>query len=96
MVRHPALAGHSGVRDMYYTYILKSEKDGKSYIGQTNNVVQRLAYHNRGKVTATRRRIPLRLSHVEVFKTRKEAMEREKYLKSLKGGNAMQKILSVS
>ncbi|MDX1637297.1 MAG: GIY-YIG nuclease family protein [Balneolaceae bacterium] len=39
---------------MYYTYILRSQKTGKLFIGQTKNVPKRLARHNRGGNRSTR------------------------------------------
>ncbi|MCX6762135.1 MAG: GIY-YIG nuclease family protein [Candidatus Moranbacteria bacterium] len=69
----------------FFVYILRSIKDGKLYIGQTNNLEDRLLRHNSGKVTATRNRRPLTITHQEEYPSRTEAMQREKYLKSLKG-----------
>jgi len=70
----------------FFVYILKSTRDNKLYIGQTNNLEDRLARHNSGKVTATKNRRPLFVVHKEAYPSRTEAMQREKYLKSLKGG----------
>lgn len=69
----------------YFVYILRSLKDGRFYIGQTNNISDRIERHNSGQVTATRNRRPLEIVYTETFATRAEAMRREKYLKSLKG-----------
>jgi putative endonuclease len=69
---------------LYFVYILKSLKDFKFYIGQTNNLEDRLKRHNDGKVKATRHRRPLKLFYSETYNSRAEAMKREKYLKSLK------------
>lgn len=69
---------------MYYVYILRSEKDGKLYIGSTSDLTMRLRYHNAGNAHATKDRRPLKLLASEQFETRKEAMHREKYLKKLK------------
>lgn len=68
----------------YIVYILRSLKDNKFYIGQTNNISDRIKRHNNGQVNATRNRRPLEVIHVEKFSNRAEAMRREKYLKSLK------------
>jgi len=68
----------------YLVYILKSLKDGRLYIGQTNNVNERIQRHNDGRVNATRNRRPLELIHKEIYNSRTDAMKREKYLKSLK------------
>lgn len=69
----------------FFVYILKSVKDDKFYIGQTNNLTDRFLRHNNGCVTATKNRRPLVLAYSENYNTRAEAMRREKYLKSLKG-----------
>lgn len=68
----------------FFVYILKSLKDEKLYIGQTNNVEKRIIRHNTGQVSSTKNRRPLEIIHIEKFSTRKESMAREKYLKSLK------------
>jgi len=80
---------------MYYVYILQREKDWKLYIGQTNNVEERLKMHNLGRVIATRNRRPFKLLVTKEFSTRKEAMKTERYLKKLKGGNEFKKILKL-
>ncbi|MDQ0969316.1 putative GIY-YIG superfamily endonuclease [Flavobacterium sp. W4I14] len=43
---------------MFYSYILKSEKDGKYYYGSTENLEIRLIKHNRGDVKSTKARRP--------------------------------------
>jgi len=68
----------------YFVYILKSSKDNRFYIGQTNNLDDRINRHNTGQVIATRNRRPLQIVHTETFASRAAAMKREKYLKSLK------------
>jgi len=66
---------------MFYVYLLQSAIDGKYYIGQTNDVVNRLARHNRGFVSATKSRRPLVLVGYETFGSRNEARFREYELK---------------
>ena len=78
---------------MYYVYILKSQKDNGYYIGQTNNLQERLRCHNQGQIKSTRNRRPLKIIYSEVYKTRSEAIKREIYLKKLKGGNEFKKII---
>ena len=68
----------------YFVYILRSLKDFKLYIGQTNNLKNRIRRHNSGQVKATKYRRPLRLAYSETFSSRSEAMKKESYLKSLK------------
>ncbi len=70
---------------MIYVYVLKSLKDDSKYVGMSANPEDRLKDHNRGKVKSTKSKIPWKIIHVESFKSRKEAREREKYLKSAAG-----------
>lgn len=58
---------------MYFVYLLKSLKDQKYYIGQTNNVDKRLAIHNLGKVQSTKSSRPFKLVGYQTFKYREEA-----------------------
>ncbi len=76
-----------------WVYILKSEKDGKLYIGQSNDIEARLWKHNKGGVHSTRNRRPFKLFFSKVYSTKAEAMRMERYLKSLKGGNEFKKYM---
>lgn len=67
---------------MYYTYVIRSEKDGKRYIGSTKDIKARLKKHNAGSVRSTKHRRPFKLEYFEVFQTRKEAEQREQFFKS--------------
>lgn len=78
---------------MYIVYVLRSLKDQKFYIGQTNDIEKRLQRHNNGFVVSTRSRRPFILVYNESFISRAEAMRREKYLKSLKGGSTFYRII---
>ena len=60
----------------FFVYILKSLKDDRFYIGQTNDIASRIKRHNSGQVTATKNRRPLVIIHTEKFATRAEAMQR--------------------
>jgi len=66
---------------MYYVYILKSGKDGKLYIGSTDDLRKRFREHNEGKVFATRHRRPLLLIYYEAYPKEWQARKREKQLK---------------
>lgn len=78
-----AMAGRSnGPFSMFYTYVLKSEKDGKLYVGWTNNLEHRINYHNSGKVPATKDRIPLKIVYYEACQSQDKAIKREKYFKT--------------
>ena len=72
---------------MYFTYILKSEKDQKHYYGSTNSIESRLIKHNKGDVKSTRYRRPFIIHYSENFETRAEAFQREQFFKSIDGYN---------
>jgi putative endonuclease len=77
------------VRNMFFTYIIKSLKDKKRYIGQTDNITTRLLFHNSGLNPSTKNRRPFELLCYKEFNTRLEAIGYEKYLKKLKGGKQL-------
>ena len=70
---------------MFYSYILKSKKDGKLYTGYTNNLRKRFKQHNDGKSTYTKGRGPYELIYYEACLEEEDARSRELYLKSGKG-----------
>ncbi|HVZ58479.1 MAG TPA: GIY-YIG nuclease family protein [Patescibacteria group bacterium] len=76
-----SVAGGSTVA-MFYTYVLFSEKDRKFYIGWTDDLKARVESHNKGRVGATRYRIPLRLIYYEACLGKEDAIKREKALKT--------------
>jgi len=69
---------------MYTLYILYSKKLDRYYVGFTNDLGRRLGEHNRIKVKYTDTGIPWVVVHTESFDAKKEAMKREKYIKSKK------------
>jgi putative endonuclease len=75
-----------------YVYVLRSQKDGKRYVGMAHDVRKRLEDHNKGQVSSTKGRRPLEVVHVEAFKTVEEARAREKYYKSAAGRRALDRI----
>jgi putative endonuclease len=70
---------------MFYAYILRSLKDWKYYYGSTKNLQDRLKTHNAGKVRYTKGHLPYVVHYNESFATRKEAVAREKFFKSIEG-----------
>lgn len=70
---------------MFYTYILKSEKDGKLYTGSTKNLQLRFEQHKTGQVVSTKYRRPLSLIYYEACTIEDDARRREKVLKSYRG-----------
>jgi len=71
------------VEKSHYVYLLLCD-DGSYYTGYTNNVASRFERHKKGHgARYTRMRKPTRIVHVEEFRTRAEAMRRERQVKSL-------------
>lgn len=68
----------------YYVYVIRSKK-GLYYVGQTEDLDKRLLQHNSGLSKWTKRDIEWKIIHSESYATRKEAIIREKYLKSGRG-----------
>jgi len=60
---------------MEYVYVLKSLKDGKFYVGHTDNLERRLSEHNKGKVTSTKYRCPFELVYYEACRNQNDALQ---------------------
>ena len=69
---------------MYYTYILKSDRDGSFYTGQCENIQERVERHNKGYTRSTKAKIPWKLAYYETYHTRSEAIKRELQIKKYK------------
>ena len=78
----------------YYTYVLKSAIGGHIYIGSTANILVRLSNHNAGLSSSTVRYKPWRILFTEEYKTRAEAMKREKQLKTSRGRGYIRSIIN--
>ena len=68
---------------MYYVYILYSDKGRRYYIGQTENLENRLKRHNSKLELSTSPYVPWELILTISKKSRSEAMILEKKLKNL-------------
>lgn len=78
---------------MYYTYVLKSELDGKFYVGYTKDLKLRFEQHCKGNIESTKNRRPLMLIYYEACLIRQDALQREKYLKTWHGRQFLYKRL---
>jgi len=78
---------------MHYAYVLQSQKDNFLYIGYTNNIESRIILHDKGLVSATRFRRPLKLIFYEAYVTKSDAIRREHYFKTAKGKTALKIML---
>jgi putative endonuclease len=66
------------IKMLYYSYVLRSLKNGILYKGSNENMEQRLQSHNSGLVNFTSKQMPWVMVLFEEFETRSEAMKREK------------------
>jgi putative endonuclease len=69
---------------MFFLYILESISSGKLYIGQTNNLEDRLKRHQENRNLSTKGRGPWELLFSQAFITRSEAFQLEQKLKNWK------------
>ncbi len=72
---------------MYTLYILHSKSLDRYYVGYTNDLERRLGEHNRIKGKYTDAGIPWILVYTESFNSKKDAMNRERFIKSRKSKN---------
>ncbi|NBV69069.1 MAG: GIY-YIG nuclease family protein [Flavobacteriia bacterium] len=66
----------------FYSYVLRSLKNGILYKGSTQDIEKRLIIHNQGLVNYSSKHTPWELVLFEQFETRGEAMKREKWYKT--------------
>ncbi len=83
---------------MFYVYVIKNQND-KIYTGHTSDLINRLKRHNgilKNKSTSftARNKGIWKLVHKEEFDTRKEAIKREKELKSFRGREFIKKLIN--
>ena len=77
----------------YYIYILISKKDGKFYVGFTENLKNRFTQHQNGECESTAPRRPFELIFYEAYRNKYDALRREKYFKTSKGKTALKTML---
>jgi len=77
----------------YYTYILRSLKNGLYYTGFASDLRKRFNQHNNNENVYTKGRGPFELIYYEMCKNMKDATEREIYLKSGHGKRYLKKRL---
>tara|TARA_B100000965_G_C19204896_1_gene589022 strand:- start:321 stop:599 length:279 start_codon:yes stop_codon:yes gene_type:complete len=68
----------------FYVYVLKSSGSNSkpiTYVGYTTNIGKRIALHNNGKGAKFTRGRKWKLIYKEKYKTKKEAISREYYIK---------------
>ncbi|MBU4312817.1 MAG: GIY-YIG nuclease family protein [Candidatus Omnitrophica bacterium] len=70
---------------MYYVYVMKSLKDNELYTGFTDNLERRIKEHNNREEVSTKSRVPFKLIYFEGCLNKKDAIAREKQLKTGRG-----------
>lgn len=75
--------------EMFYVYLIQSQKSGRVYTGYTSDLKQRFADHNQGKSPYTKRNRPYRLVYYEAYASQSDAQKREKSLKLRSNASAL-------
>lgn len=78
---------------MNIVYILQSLKNGRYYIGSTNNIERRLQEHNSGKTKSLQYLLPIELKFTYTCQTISEARKLELRLKKLKSRKILDTIV---
>jgi len=82
---------------MFHVYILRSLRNGKLYVGHTDDLQRRLEEHNTGRGGQfTRQQGPWELAHSEPQPDRSAAMKRELFLKSIDGSREKKRLAGVA
>ena len=77
---------------MAYTYILKTAV-GDYYVGSTDDLDERLAAHQAGKVKSTKSKLPLQLVFEEYYNTKAGAQKKEYKIKRWKSKKMIERII---
>ena len=75
-------------------YILRSSKNGRYYAGSTDNIENRLRYHNSGWVAATKNYRPFELLAFVPCANLSEARKAEYRLKQYKRKDILKKVIT--
>ena len=71
---------------------MRSLKTGRRYVGSCKDLVERVHRHNAGESKATKHGLPRVLIRSESFVTRSEAAQRERYYKTGRGREELDKL----
>ncbi len=75
-------------------YILKSEKNGRYYIGSTKDIDRRIVEHNAGKTKSLRYQLPVKVVFIHCCEDIIEARKLELRLKKLKSRKIIESLIS--
>jgi len=79
---------------MYFIYILQSQKDQSYYIGFSADPQERLNQHNNASTGYTSKKKPWTIVYQEEYPSKKEALDREKFIKLKKSKVFIQKLIN--
>jgi putative endonuclease len=77
---------------MFQVYVLRSRKTARRYVGSCEDLDDRVRRHNAGESKATKHGVPWAVIHNERFSTRAEATRRERYYKTGRGRDELDRI----
>jgi len=69
---------------MFFVYIIEATESKRYYVGQTEDLEERLSRHNQGRNLSTKSYIPWQLKWWKGYETRSEAVKVERKLKGIK------------
>jgi putative endonuclease len=79
---------------MFTLYIIYSARLDRFYIGYTNDFQRRISEHNRIKGKYTDKGIPWLLVYSKEYRSKKEAMNRERFIKQMKSRQFILELIS--
>ncbi|MFH1822102.1 MAG: GIY-YIG nuclease family protein [Patescibacteria group bacterium] len=79
----------------YYTYIIKSQKTCKLYIGSSGDLRKRIKDHNKGTTKSTKSGIPWVLIYYEAHRSKSLAIKAERHYKTGQGRRQIKKKLGL-
>jgi putative endonuclease len=80
---------------MFFTYIIYSIKIDQYYIGQTENLENRLIRHNNKGSKSTKKTNDWVIKYTEVFCTRVLALKRETEIKKMKSRKYIEQLILI-
>ena len=77
----------------HYVYVLRSLRIDWIYVGSTSDLKQRFNSHNNKENLSTKGYAPFDLIFYEAYRSKKDALRREMYLKTTKGKTTLREML---
>ena len=81
------------VEECFIVTYCAAKKPGARYVGSCENLTERIRRHNAGDSKTTKHGAPWVLVHSESFASRPKAAERERYYKTGRGIDELDKVL---